>query len=53
MAADKFMGITQEEFDKVVLKAVELTNLCMIHMEYHGKKYADCVPQQRVVVKVQ
>lgn len=47
-----FMGIAEEEFDKAVLKAVEETNLCMLHMEYHGQKFKDCTPQKRKVIKL-
>ena len=44
--------MNKEELDKAVLKAVELTNLCMLHMEYHGQKTPECTPQQRRVIKL-
>lgn len=42
----------KDEIDKAALKAIEATNLCMKHMQYHGQKYKDCTPQKRKLVRV-
>lgn len=41
-----------DKIDEAALKAVELTNLCMKHMKYHGQKYKSCTPQRRIIIKV-
>ena len=45
----------QNKADKIheaALKAMKATNLCMLHMEYHGQKTKDCTPQKRVMIEV-
>lgn len=37
---------------KAAFDALEETNLCTKHMEYHGQKSKDCTPQKRVLIKV-
>lgn len=41
-----------DEIDKAAVKAMKLTNLCIKHMEYHGQKFKDCTPQERVMIRL-
>ena len=43
---------TPDEIHKAALKAMELTNFCALHREYHGQAGKDCTPQERVMVEV-
>ena len=37
---------------EAALKAMEATNLCTKHMQYHGQKTPQCTPQKRVMIEV-
>ena len=41
-----------DKIDKAAIKAVRLTNLCTKHMEYHGQKFEDCTPEERVIINL-
>ena len=43
---------TVDEIDKAALKAIKATNLCMLHMKYHGQKTKECTPQERVLIEL-
>lgn len=43
--------MTEAELEEAMTKAMIATNLCMKHMEYHGQKFEDCTPQERVLIK--
>lgn len=39
-----------DRFEEAARKAVELTNLCKLHMEYHGQQTPECTPEERVLI---
>jgi len=39
-----------DKFEEAARKAVELTDLCKLHMEYHGQQTPDCTPEKRVLI---
>lgn len=41
-----------QQLDEAVIKAIKATNLCTLHMEYHGQKTKKCTPQERTLVKI-
>lgn len=41
-----------EEINKIAAKAVKATNLCTLHMQYHGQSTKECTPQERVIIEV-
>lgn len=43
---------SRDEINQAALKAMELTNLCLKHMKYHGQKYKSCTPQKRIMVRI-
>lgn len=42
----------EDELDKAAAKAMVATNYCTSHKQYHGQKYKDCTPQERVMITV-
>lgn len=46
------MSINNKQLHKAALKAIKATNLCTKHMQYHGQKYKDCTPQERILIEL-
>ena len=37
---------------EAALKAIKATNYCTMHNQYHGQKYENCTPQERILIEV-
>lgn len=41
---------SEDKLHEAALKAIKATNFCTRHTAYHGQKYKNCTPQERVMI---